>query len=117
MPGGPIGGAIAGRSLWLWLGVLDSIQGIGIGMALLQTLTRIHVAITLTAAQILGAAVTMIAKASSPDGDGPGAVFPDLSEGVGNAVTKPWFWVALICQLLIPVGFFVFFRKEQLTKP
>ena len=38
--GGPIGGAIAGRALWLWLGVLDAIQGVGIGMALLQTLTR-----------------------------------------------------------------------------
>lgn len=117
MPGGAVGGALAGRSLWLWLGVLDSIQGIGIGMALLQTLTRIHVGITLTVAQILGAAVTMIAKASSPDKDGPGTVFPDLSEGVVEGLAQPWFWVALGCQLLIPIGFFVFFRKEQLMKP
>lgn len=117
MPGGPVGGAIAGRSLWLWLGVLDSIQGIGIGMSLLQTLTRIHVAITLTASQILGAIITMIAKASSPNKDGPGPVFPDLSDGVVAGLSQPWFWVALVCQLLIPIGFFVFFRKEQLTKP
>lgn len=117
MAGGPIGGALAGRSLWLWLGVLDSIQGIGIGMALLQTLTRIHVAITLVASQIIGAAITMIAKASSPNKDGPGSVFPDLSEGVIAGMMQPWFWVALVSQLIIPIGFFIFFRKEQLTKP
>jgi alpha-1,3-glucan synthase len=105
MPGGPVGGAIAGRSLWLWLGVLDSIQGVGVGMALLQTLTRIHVAVVLTASQILGAAVTLIAKATAPDKDGPGSVFPDLSAGV------------VVCQLAIPVGFFFFFRKEQMSKP
>lgn len=27
---------------WLWLGVLDAIQGVGLGMALLQTLSRFH---------------------------------------------------------------------------
>lgn len=27
--GGPVAGAILGRALWLWLGVLDSLQGIG----------------------------------------------------------------------------------------
>jgi alpha-1,3-glucan synthase len=117
MPGGPVGGAIAGRSLWLWLGVLDSIQGVGIGMALLQTLTRIHVAVVLTASQILGAAVTLIAKATAPNKDGPGSVFPDLSAGVVAGLMQPWFWVALVCQLVIPVGFFFFFRKEQMSKP
>ncbi|KAK4539476.1 hypothetical protein LTR36_010912 [Oleoguttula mirabilis] len=117
MPGGPVAGAIAGRSLWLWLGVLDAIQGVGIGMALLQTLTRIHVAVVLTASQVLGAAVTLIAKASAPDANGPGPVFPDLSAGVVDALMQPWFWVALVCQLVIPVGFFFFFRKEQLSKP
>ncbi|KAK5127724.1 hypothetical protein LTR08_004316 [Meristemomyces frigidus] len=117
MPGGHVAGAIAGRSLWLWLGVLDAIQGVGIGMALLQTLTRIHVAVVLTASQVLGAAVTLIAKASAPDANGPGPVFPDLSAGVVAALIQPWFWVALVCQLVIPVGFFFFFRKEQLSKP
>lgn len=117
MPGGPVGGAIAGRSLWLWLGVLDSMQGVGIGMALLQTLTRIHVAVVLTASQILGAAVTLIAKASAPNKDVPGSVFPDLAAGVVAGLMQPWFWVALACQLVIPVGFFFFFRKEQMSKP
>lgn len=27
--GGPIASALAGRSLWLWLGVLDAVQGVG----------------------------------------------------------------------------------------
>jgi alpha-1,3-glucan synthase len=117
MPGGPVAGAIAGRSLWLWLGVLDSIQGVGIGMALLQTLTRIHVAVVLTAAQVLGAAITILAKATSPDKNGPGPVFPDLSAGVVAGLSQPWFWIALACQLVIPVGYFFFFRKEQLSKP
>ncbi len=64
MIGGPVGSALAGRGLWLWLGVLDSVQGVGIGMPLLQTLTRIHVAVVLTASQLLGATTTLIAKGS-----------------------------------------------------
>lgn len=36
--GGPVASALLGRSLWLWLGLLDSIQGIGFGMILLQTM-------------------------------------------------------------------------------
>ena len=117
MPGGAVGGALAGRALWLWLGVLDSIQGVGIGMALLQTLTRIHVALVLIASQLIGASVTLIAKATAPDKDGPGSVFPDLSAGVVSALMQPWFWVGLVCQLIIPIGYFTFFRKEQLSKP
>jgi alpha-1,3-glucan synthase len=116
-PGGPVGGALAGRSLWLWLGLLDSIQGVGFGMMLLQTLTRIHIAVSLIVAQILGTVITMLAKATAPDKDGPGDVFPDFSAGVSNVVGKPWFWIALGCQLVIPIGFFKFFRKEQLSKP
>ena len=27
--GGPVASAIAGRGLWLWLGVLDAVQGVG----------------------------------------------------------------------------------------
>jgi alpha-1,3-glucan synthase len=117
MPGGPVGGAIAGRALWLWLGVLDAVQGVGFGMMLLQTLTRIHIGVTLISAQVLGTAVTLIAKATAPNKDGPGDVFPDLSAGVIQAINKPWFWIALACQLVIPIGFFKFFRKEQLSKP
>ena len=117
MPGGPVAGALAGRALWLWLGVLDAIQGVGFGMMLLQTLTRIHIAVSLVSAQLIGTAVTMIAKASAPNKDGPGDVFPDFSKGLIEGLSKPWFWIALACQLVIPIGFFKFFRKEQLSKP
>lgn len=110
-------GALAGRAVWLWLGVLDAMQGVGFGMMLLQTLTRFHTAASLMSAQLLGAAVTMIATACAPDKDGPGDVFPDVSAGVIQAVSKPWFWIALVAQLIIPIGFIKFFRKEQLSKP
>ena len=33
-------GPYLGLSLWLWLGVLDAIQGVGLGMILLQVSTR-----------------------------------------------------------------------------
>ncbi|KAJ9616593.1 Cell wall alpha-1,3-glucan synthase ags1 [Cladophialophora chaetospira] len=117
MPGGPLAGALAGRSLWLWLGVLDSVQGVGFGMMLLHTLTRLHIAVTLIASQLLGTGITLLAKATAPDKDGPGDVFPDFSAGAIQAISKPWFWIALACQLVIPVGFFMVFRKAQLSKP
>jgi len=33
-------GPYLGISLWLWLGVLDAIQGVGLGMILLQVMYR-----------------------------------------------------------------------------
>lgn len=112
----PAVGALLSRALWLWLGILDSIQGVGFGMILLQTLTRFHIAFTLTAAQVVGSVATIVARATSPNRLGPGPVFPNLAlslDGLGNGV----FWVALILQCLVCVGFFAFFRKEQLFKP
>ena len=38
--GSPLASTILSRGLWLWLGLLDSIQNVGIGMLLLQTLVR-----------------------------------------------------------------------------
>ncbi|KAL5405356.1 hypothetical protein PMIN04_012359 [Paraphaeosphaeria minitans] len=114
--GTPAVGALVGRALWLWLGVLDALQGVGFGMILLQTMTRFHVVFTLTAAQVVGSVATMAARASAPDRLGPGAVFPNLAlslDGLGDAV----FWVALVLQGVVCVGFFLFFRKEQLAKP
>ncbi|KAI9815635.1 MAG: Cell wall alpha-1,3-glucan synthase ags1 [Thelocarpon impressellum] len=115
--GGPVASALVGRSLWLWLGVLDSVQSVGFGMMLLQTLTRMHISCTLIAAQVLGSLATMLARASAPNRVGPGDVFPDFSAGVGRGLAKPWFWFALLAQLLVCAGFFKFFRKEQLSKP
>jgi alpha-1,3-glucan synthase len=113
----PIAGALLGRALWLWLGLLDTVQGVGLGMILLQTLTRIHVAFTLIAAQVLGSVATILARATAPNKVGPGDVFPDFSAGVLDGVSTPWFWVAMLAQIGVCLGFFAFFRKEQLSKP
>lgn len=115
--GNAVASALASRTLWLWLGVLDTVQGVGLGMVLLLTLTRQHVAATLIGAQILGSIATILARGTAPDAIGPGDVFPDFSEGVMPGIGKAWFWVALVMQLIIPVGFFKFFRKEQVAKP
>lgn len=85
-------------------------------MILLQTLTRFHVLFVLIAAQILGSATTMIARASAPDKTGPGTVFPNLCVNPMEGLSQAWFWIALLFQLAVPVGFAVFFRKEQLSK-
>ncbi|KAI3398107.1 hypothetical protein diail_9860 [Diaporthe ilicicola] len=115
--GSAVASAIVSRILWLWLGVLDTIQGVGVGMVLLLTLTRQHVAATLIGAQILGSIATILARATAPDRLGPGDVFPDFSEGIMPGISKAWFWVALVMQLVIPFGYFKFFRKEQVAKP
>ncbi|KAK0725972.1 hypothetical protein B0H67DRAFT_144279 [Lasiosphaeris hirsuta] len=109
--------ALVSRGLWLWLGLLDTIQGVGLGMVLLLTLTRQHVAATLIGAQFLGASFTILARATAPHKDGPAAVFPDFSEGALPGLTRPFFWVCLVLQLILPIGFFKFFRKEQVAKP
>lgn len=115
--GGHVGSAIAGRCLWLWLGVLDSLQGVGFGMILLHTLTRFHISFTLMAAQVLGSIATMAARGFAPDNIGPGPVFPNLGIGEATGLKNAWFWIALFMQLAINVGAFKFFRKEQLSKP
>jgi len=64
----------------------------------------------------------MVARATAPNKIGPGTVFPDAStwdfeEGLqGSPMASIPFWVALICQLVIVVGYFWFYRKEQLCK-
>lgn len=110
-------GALLGRSLWLWLGVLDTIQGVGFGMMLLQTLARLHMTGTIAAAQVLGSLFTIAARASAPNKVGPGPVFPNLAMNFWEGVYNVWLWIPLVMQLAICVGFFVFFRKEQLFKP
>jgi alpha-1,3-glucan synthase len=114
--GSPLASALLGRGVWLWLGLLDALQGVGFGMILLQTLTRIHISATLIGAQILGSGVTMIARAIGPDRLGPATVFPDFTKGPME-LRYPWFWIGLSLQVVICLGFFKFFRKEQLSKP
>lgn len=89
-------GPYLGTSLWLWLGVLDAIQGVGLGMILLQvwiwaasarqmltvghqTLSRLHVCATLAFSQVIGSVAVIVARATAPNRIGPGSVFPDAS--------------------------------------
>ena len=109
--------AIVGRTLWLWLGVMDSLQGVGFGMILLHTLTRFHIAFTLISAQVIGSIATIAARGFAPDSTGPGPVFPNLAVDPRRGLSNAWFWVALLCQLGICVAAFGFFRKGQLSKP
>ncbi|KAB2571997.1 Cell wall alpha-1,3-glucan synthase ags1 [Lasiodiplodia theobromae] len=120
VPGGPsaAAGALVSRGLWLWLGVLDSVQGIGFGMVLLGTLTRVHVVWVLATAQGVGAVCTAAARAWAPNNVGPGVVFPNLPlEGWGAAGWNVWFWVWLGLQVVAFNGYLCFFRREQLFKP
>ncbi|KAI0079915.1 glycoside hydrolase family 13 and glycosyltransferase family 5 protein [Panus rudis PR-1116 ss-1] len=115
------GGPYLGISLWLWLGVLDAIQGVGLGMILLQTLSRLHVCATLAFAQIIGSICVMIARATAPNRIGPESVFPDAAkwdfqDGLkGSPLASAPFWVAMVCQIVIVIGYFWFYRKEQLV--
>jgi alpha-1,3-glucan synthase len=114
--GSRITGALLGRSLWLWLGVLDAVQGVGFGMMLLQTLSRFHVIFTLIAGQVVGSAATILARATAPNKTGPGAVFPNFALGL-DGLSNAWFWLCVLSQLLIVLGFTKYFRKEQMFKP
>lgn len=82
-----------------------------------MTLTRQHVAAALIGAQVIGSIATIVARATAPDKIGPGDVFPDFSAGITPGITKAWFWVALGMQLIVPFGYFKFFRKAQVAKP
>ena len=116
MGASPVSGAMMARALWLWLGVLDAVQGVGFGMILLQTLTRFHVTFVLVGSQVLGSVATVVARACAPDGNGPGVVFPNVTlelSGLRNA----WFWVAVVAQVVVCAGFARWFRREQLMKP
>lgn len=115
--GSGLGSAILSRCLWLWLGLLDSIQGVGFGMMLLATLTRQHVLATLFGSQAIGSAVTMLARATSPNKLDATVTFPDFSQGPMPGAAQKWFWICLGMQLIIPFGYFKFFRKEQVSKP
>jgi len=103
-------------SLWLWLGVLDAVQGVGLGMILLQTLSRLHVCATLAFSQMLGSIVVIVARPTVPRQ----LVFPDFALwNVGDGFKhSPFasvpFWVALVCQIVVVVGYFWYYRKEQL---
>ena len=115
--GGPVASALVARALWCWLALLATMQGVGIGMMLLQTLVRFHITAALVAAQIVGSIATIIARADGLNSIGPGPTFPSFAAGWRDSVAEPWLWIGLLAQLMIIVGFFRFFRKEVLSKP
>lgn len=103
--GGYTASALISRALWLWLGTLDAIQGVGIGMILLGTLTRTHVAFTLVAAQVVGSLATIVARAGGPNRLGPGPISPDVTGSI-STLWNAWFWVGLVLNLSVCLGFF-----------
>ena len=115
-------GPYLGVCLWLWLGVRDAIQSVALGLILLQTLCRLHVCATLAFAQVIGSICVMVARATAPNRIGPESVFPDAAQwdfedGLkGSPLASAPFWIALVCQLIIVIGYFWFYRKEQLGK-
>lgn len=114
--GTPLASAMLGRSLWLWLGLLDQVQGVGIGMLLLQTMVRFHITFVLMAGQVVGSIATIIARADGLNSVGPGPTFPDLAVSL-SGLSNAWFWICMLAQIIIAIGYYAFFRKEQLTKP
>ncbi|KAF2765531.1 hypothetical protein EJ03DRAFT_330849 [Teratosphaeria nubilosa] len=86
--GSPVASAVLGRCLWLWLGLLDELQGVGIGMLLLQTMVRAHISWALMFGQVIGSVATIIARADGLNSTGPGSTFPSIAgnlSGLGNA--------------------------------
>lgn len=85
-------------------------------------MSRLHVCATLAFSQIIGSICVMVARATAPNRVGPESVFPDaakwdFSDGLkGSPMASAPFWIALICQIVIVIGYFWFYRKEQLCK-
>ncbi|EPY49811.1 alpha-1,4-glucan synthase Mok14 [Schizosaccharomyces cryophilus OY26] len=121
LPWAGISGAYLGRALWLWLGVLDSIQGIGCGLILLQTLSRRHVTNTLLTGQVIGCSITLLASSVSPTKTGPGSVFPDITsytpvDGLQPISNFP-FWACLLLNVILCGAYLKCFHKENINRP
>lgn len=93
-----------------------------VNIMMMQTLSRLHVCATLAFSQIIGSICVMIARATAPNRIGPSSVFPDagqwdFQQGLsGSPMASAPFWIALTSQLIIVIGYFWFYRKEQLCK-
>jgi alpha-1,3-glucan synthase len=93
-----------------------------VNLMMIQTLSRLHVCATLAFSQIIGSVCVMVARATAPNRIGPSSVFPDagqwdFSDGLsGSPMASAPFWIALTSQLIIVIGYFWFYRKEQLGK-
>lgn len=115
-PGSPLSEALIGRTLWPWLGVPDAIKGVGFGMILLQTLTRLHIAFAMVGVQELGSIASVLARASALPPSGPGSLYPNLAvEGV-HGLRSAWFSFGLSLQLSICVDFFKILKEGAATE-
>lgn len=86
-------------------------------MLLLQTLTRFHITFALVAAQVIGSIGTIINRADGLSSTGPLPYYPSVVQDPGAGLSYAGFWICLIFQIIVCVGYFAFFRKEQLSKP
>jgi alpha-1,3-glucan synthase len=79
-------------------------------------LTRIHVALTLILSQLIGTIAFVLARYTVPDQGGPKELFPNPSINTANVIpTNPIYWIGLISQIVIALGYMFFFRKERLA--
>lgn len=116
-------GTYVGTSLWLWLGILDAIQVVGLGVILVQTLSRLHVCATLAFMQIIAFMCFMVACVTAPGKVGPISVFPNsmtwtFSQGLSvSPIVLAQFWLAMICHIIVVLASLCFYWKEQLSRP
>lgn len=101
---GVVGGALLSRSVWLWLGLLASLQNMGYGMMLMMTMTRTHIGFVLAMSQAIGSFTTVIARLGAPHRVVVGEVYANLAAAPG---ATPWFWLSLVCQLAICLAYFL----------
>jgi alpha-1,3-glucan synthase len=43
--------------------------------------------------------------------------YPSLAYGIADGLKEPGFWICMVFQIIVCVGYLTFFRKEQLSKP
>ncbi|KAG8163888.1 hypothetical protein KVR01_005806 [Diaporthe batatas] len=120
--------AALSRSLWLYLGVLDLLVGLGQGLALIQTLPRQHVLFVSTAGQVIGAVGMMAARATILSQSGGPAeaarglkvlahIFPDISSGLALEWGYGIFCLVAVVEIIMAVQWMWWFRSAQLQKP
>lgn len=75
-----------------------------------------HVSAVLILSQIIGTAASTLARYASPTGSGVADVFPNITFGESYSVFGNWlYWIGLVCQIIIALGYMFWFRKEQVA--
>lgn len=124
----PFLSAVLSRSLWLYLGILDLLVGLGSGLALMQALPREHVLFVSNLGQVLGAIGMMAARATilqpgtEPEAATQGLkvlpqMFPDISKELTHGQGYMILCLVMGIQISIGTGWIWWFRQAQLQKP